>query len=143
MILVALMMLFSLKITPFFLCLFELVPMLYEIILNSYEAVDPTILDDLKTLTNANVYAYTHVILPLSLNGILSGVLSALGLGFKVIVMGEYLATPKPSIGYQILLASQALDMDKVFSWAIILGVIVVVMDLIIRRIQAKLRDRN
>lgn len=141
MILVAIMMLFNLKITPFFLVLFELVPLLYEIILNSYESIDPVILDDLKTLTSSNIYAYTKVILPLSLNGILSGILSALGLGFKVIVMGEYLATPRPSIGYQILLSSQALDMDKVFSWAIILSVIVIISDIIIRKIQKSLNN--
>lgn len=142
-VLVALMMLFPLKVTPFFLVSFTLVPLLYEAFLTSLKGIDPLVLDEMRLEAGVNLASLRLVVLPLASRGFLGGLVSALGLGFKVLVMGEYLATPRPAIGTSILLSYQGLDMATVFAWALVLALIVVAGDVGLHALAKGIEERS
>jgi NitT/TauT family transport system permease protein len=58
--------------------------------------------------------------------------LQSAGLGIKVLVMAEFLAQTRNSIGNQLYLAKVNLEYDRVFAWTILLIIIAVILEFLI-----------
>lgn len=109
-----------------------ILPIMYETFLNGMKNIDKTLLEEVKLFSNINFTVIRCIHLPLVLRTIISGIIQSFGLGLKVMVMAEFIAQPKNSIGRTILYEKQYLAMDNVFAWTLVLIILVLVVDAIL-----------
>ena len=75
---------------------------------------------------------------PMVKNHIILGLLQSFGLGLKVLVMAEYLAQTRVSIGNSIYLSKINLQYDHVFAWTLILILIATFLEYAIKKYEQK-----
>jgi len=122
---------FSLYIISFLL----LFPLIYQSELDGVKNIDPLLLDVLKLDCNkCSFNAIKMVFFPLSLPHLRTGILQSAGLGIKVLVVAEFIAQTKTSIGRELYFNRISLEYSKVFAWTIILICIVVVIEHFVAR---------
>ena len=95
-----------------------------------FELIDKNIVDEVKMLSNVNLTVVKQIYLPLTLPHVFTSLLQSFGLGLKVLVMAEFIANAKHSIGYEIMLYKDHYnDMSFVYAWSIILILFVLFVD--------------
>jgi NitT/TauT family transport system permease protein len=75
-----------------------------------------------------------HVYFPLSVPFLRSALIDAVGLGFKVLVVAEYIAQTQTSIGREIYMSKVNLDFTSVFAWTLMLLVFVLVIEIAVQK---------
>ena len=83
-------------------------------------------------------YGPREILLPLIFNNIYQALIEAIGLGFKVLIMGEYMTSSPNSVGNVIINSAHNLEYDLVYAWCIILVIIVLIIELIPKLIKNK-----
>ncbi len=78
------------------------------------------------------------VYLPLAFPYIKTGFLQSIGLGFKVLVMAEFIAQSPQSIGNMLYRGRINLQYDHVFAWTAILIIIVTMVEFFIQRLRTE-----
>ena len=107
-----------------------ILPLIYEAIIKGFESIDKNIVDEVKMLSNVNLTVVKQIYLPLTLPHVFTSLLQSFGLGLKVLVMAEFIANAKHSIGYEIMLYKDHYnDMSFVYAWSIILILFVLFVD--------------
>jgi NitT/TauT family transport system permease protein len=115
-------------------------PIIYEACINGFENIDDNILNAVKVESKDNAKIYSNVYIPLAFPYIITGFIQAFGLGLKVLVMAEYIAMPKHSIGNEIIYYKEtAIEMSYVYAWSIILIIFVLIIELLLNFIKKKL----
>ena len=138
-IIILLLMAFGQEVSPYIICSFVIIPIMYEGIFTSINLIDKNIIDEVKTISNLNYDVFKLVFIPLSSPYIIATIIQSLGLGFKVMVMAEVISQPRDTIGYQIALERIYLQTANIFSWTIILIVFVIAVEFFIRRINKRI----
>lgn len=114
---------------------------LWPILLNSATGVltvEQIYRDGASTL-GANMWQIiTTVLLPGALPQIVTGIRLAFGLGWSVVVTSELLAV-RNGLGFYIWNARLMFSMDQVLAGIVVIGVIGVVLDAILRRLQQRM----
>jgi len=77
-----------------------------------------------------------RVYLPLAFPYIKTGFLQSIGLGFKVLVMAEFIAQSPDSIGNMLYRGRVNFQYDEVFAWTIILIIIVTFIEFALNRLR-------
>lgn len=115
-----------------------IIPILYETFFYHLKNIDPKLIDVSK------VYQFDYIkkvrflyYYPL-LEGLMVSLKQTFGLCFKVIVMAEVIGQSQRGIGAQIQNEKVNLEMVGVFSWTIILIMVVLVIDLVLDNIAKK-----
>ncbi len=109
-------------------------PIIYQAISDGIANIDHELIDVFK-LEDENVWdGIKYCYLPLIEHQIRTAFLQAAGLGVKVLVMAEYLAQTRNSVGNALYLAKVNLEYDKVFAWTLLLILLAIVIEAIIRR---------
>ena len=125
-------------------CLYYIVgvvvlPIIYEAILVGLDSIDKNIIEEVKMDSNITLRIIKDIYLPLSFPYIATSLLQSVGLGLKVLVMAEFIANTKHSIGYEIMLQRDfGTDMGNVYAWSIILIIFVVVVDAVVNFLKKK-----
>lgn len=132
------LMLSSIKLTPMLMVCFVLIPIFYEEALNGALNIDNELLDVWKVECGISFRGIFKILLPLIFNNIYQALISAIGLGFKVLIMGEYMTSSPNSIGNVIINSAHNLEYDLVYAWCIILIIIVLIIELIPKLIKKK-----
>ena len=101
------------------------------------QGVEKILRDGALCLGANNRQIMTTVLLPGALPQIVGGVRLAFGLGWSVVVTSELLAV-RNGVGYYIWNARLMFAMDQVFVGIVIIGIIGVVLDVLLRRIQRR-----
>ena len=97
---------------------------------------------DLHIQTNYNIWKKIfQVYLPILLPNIITLVLQTFGLGFKVMVMGEYLSQTPISIGKELYNAKSYLEMDLLIAWTIVIVVITSIVEFFVNLFNNKYRN--
>ncbi|MGD9605344.1 MAG: ABC transporter permease [Bacilli bacterium] len=135
-VMVVLLIVFGNSQSPVLITGFVLLPLLYEQYVTAFKSTNLIIMDDLSLLGATKWQTLKFVYLPLSLPIFLSSLIQALGLGLKVMVMAEYLASPKQTIGYALMQAVTTLNTAEVFAWAGILIIFVLLGEAFIKKIR-------
>ncbi len=131
--------LFSRNTTPIFVALLVIMPIMYEALLNGINNIDDSIINETKMLSKTNLYVLRKVYLPLTKPYIILSILQSVGLGLKAMVMAELIAQTKNSIGKEMSDYRAFLDMEYIFAWGLIMITIVIISEIIIRRIKKKI----
>ena len=125
-------------ISPYFITAFVVLPVMYEGILGGFFAIDDTLKDELRLLSSINFKIIMSVFIPVTLPYIFASFLQSFGLGLKVMVMSEFIAQPKDTIGYAMLQERIYLDTADIFAWTIIMALFVFLVELIVKMIRKK-----
>lgn len=104
-------------------------PVLYWSWKTGIEETDGKLLEMAKLYRVGKVKTLCEIYLPSARPYVLSGISSALGLGFKVGIGAEVLCQPRFGIGTALQIEKSNLNTAGVFAWALICVVLVVVMD--------------
>lgn len=134
--LLVLMMFFGTNSTPFWITSLVLFPIFYEATLKGVKEIDRDLMDVWKLESNMNLGVVKKIMLPLSFPYISQAITSGIGLGFKVLIMGEYMVSARNSIGNVIINSANNLEYQKVYAWCIILVVLVLFVELLPRLIE-------
>lgn len=135
-IIVILLIIFGGSKSPLIITGFVVFPLQYEAIYTSFKTIDKDIIDEISMISNINLQIIKDVFIPIKGPNILSSILSSVGLGLKTMVMAEFIAQPRNTIGREILYNKEMLEMARVFSWTIILIVLVVLIDFTVKKIK-------
>ena len=114
---------------------------LWPILLNSAVGVlgvEKVLRDAALTFGARPFQIMTTVLLPAALPQIVAGVRLAFGLGWSVVVTSELLAV-RNGLGFYIWNARLMFSMDQVFVGIIFIGVIGVLLDVLLRKMQSRL----
>jgi NitT/TauT family transport system permease protein len=139
-IILLLLIIFGKEEAPLLICFCVVFPILYEGFVLGFDSISKDILDELKLLPGSETKKIFEVELPISMNTILSTFLQAFGLGFKVMIMAEFLAQPTNSIGREMMFAKEYLEIPTVFAWTLLLLVFVGIVDTILHIVKNHLR---
>ena len=118
--------------SPYFIIGVVVFPLIYEATLNGLEGIDKDIKDEVKLLSGNNFQVFKSIYIPLTLPHILTSLIQSVGLGLKVLVMAEFIAETKNSIGEAIRFYKNEATTEYVFAWSIILIIFVLLVDSII-----------
>lgn len=119
----------SFSVAPYIVCIFMIIPIIYEGVKNGLKDLDESLMDVWKLDSKLNFQVIKKAILPLIRNHIKTSFISAMGLGFKVLIMSEYISGTKNSIGNAIVLNYQNTNYAALLAWAIITVFIVYLIE--------------
>lgn len=127
--------------SPYFITAFVVLPVMYEGVLNGFFAIDSTIKDEVRQLSNINFKIIMSVFVPVTLPYIIASFVQSFGLGLKVMVMSEFIAQPRGTIGYTMLQEKLYLDTADIFAWTLIMVLFVFLVEITVRKINNKYMD--
>lgn len=140
---VILLILIGSKKAPIIITLFVLIPIIYEALLNSFQTIDKDILEETKLVSNINLRIILTIFVPIKVKNILSTLLSSCGLGLKVLIMSEVITQSSNTIGGIIANEKGSFfNMTRVFSWTLILIIMVMIIELLIRICERKIGEK-
>lgn len=127
------------KYAPFIISLLVIIPIAYEGIYSAFKSIDDDIIDETRLMSNINIKIIITVFIPIVANLLISTILSCFGLCLKVLVMSEVLTQGNMTIGGNIQLAKSTIDITRVFSWSVILVIIVLIVEFLIKIVEKKI----
>lgn len=113
-------------------------PIMLEGMVLAIDQVPNDIVDELALIKSSKIYKFINIYLPLISKSIIGSLLQTIGLGFKVMIMGEYICHTKRSIGVLIYNSYSFLEMDVLIAVIIEVVIIVVIWELIIKKFEKK-----
>ena len=126
-------------ISLYFISSFLLLPLSVEGLKSGIDHFPQVLVDDLKMQDISFFEKVFKIYLPLLFPNILLILLQSIGLGFKIIVMGEYLMQIKRGIGIVIYQAKANLEIDKLLAWSVVLVIIVGLIDYYLNVVNKKI----
>lgn len=135
-IIIMLLIVFAKEYASIFIVSLVVFPLFYEATLAGLENVDSNIKDEIKMLSNNNLYIVKKIYLPLTFPFVITSIIQSIGLGLKVLVMAEYISQPKYSIGKELVYYINGVSTDYVYAWSIILIVFVLSVEILISKIE-------
>lgn len=112
-----------------------LFPLIYQSQLDGIKNIDSLLLDVLRLeCEKCSWQAVRMVLFPLGLPHLRTGVIQSAGLGIKVLVVAEFIAQTKVSIGRELYFSRINLEYAQVFAWTMILIIIVVTIEHFVNR---------
>ncbi|CCY08402.1 putative uncharacterized protein [Coprobacillus sp. CAG:698] len=128
------------KYSPIFITLFVLIPILYENIFTGFIQIEKDIVEETKLISDINYKIIGKVFIPITKKNIISSILSSFGLGLKVLIMSEVIVQGSNTIGGIIATEKGSFfNMTRVFSWTLILIIIILIIEGFIRFCEKKM----
>jgi NitT/TauT family transport system permease protein len=134
-IIIVVLIIFGNNITLYIVILLLLFPIIYQSVLDGVKNIDSLLLDALKLEADfTNFNSFKLVYFPLSIPHIKTALIDSIGLGFKVLVVAEYIAQTNLSIGKTIYMHKVNLEFSDVFAWTLMLLVFVLLFEWIVEK---------
>ena len=105
---------------PVFIGLLTMFPMIYSNIVSGIRNVDPKLIEMARFYHVGNKRIVKEVYIPAIAPFAVSGISTAIGIGWRAIIVGEVLSQPKYGIGTFMQSAQAFLQVDKVIAWTVI-----------------------
>ena len=113
-----------------------LFPILYEATRQGVLNIDDTLIEALSLEKRRYFFEIVWIYFPLSIPFIKTGLLQSIGIGFKVLVMAEFIAQSPVSIGRALYLGRVNIQYEQVFAWTIIIIFIVSIIEMGVNRLK-------
>lgn len=127
--LVIIMILAGLAHTPYYVAGIMLIPIIYEGFCQGISGLDSAWMDVWRLNSNLSLKVLIRVHLPLIAPAVRTAFVSSVGMGIKVIIMAEYLAGIKNTLGSAILPAANMLDYSSVYAYSILMVLLVLCLE--------------
>ncbi|MDY0278511.1 MAG: ABC transporter permease subunit [Acholeplasma sp.] len=135
-IIIIIMILFGRNNSLYIITFLMIFPLVYEASKSGVQNIDQALKDNIALETHSTWILLYRVQLPLSLPFIRTSLFQSIGLGFKVIVMAEFITQAKIGIGRELFDGSISIQYDLVFAWTILLIILVIIFESILRKIK-------
>jgi len=140
-VLVIMMMLYGMHLTPYLVTALILFPIAFQSIYFALTHLDKDLIDMYKLNASRFISGLKIVYFPMVKPMIILTLIQSFGMGFKVLIMAEYLAQTPNSIGNQMFLAKSFLAYDHVFAWTLIVLVIASIFEYCLSKSQKKILE--
>lgn len=121
---------------PVFIALVTMFPILYQNILTGLEQTDKRYLEMSTVFGKSKSNQYFNIYLPSAKTVIYDGIKTAMGFGWRAIIIGEVLAQPIHGIGTSMKQAQAYINVSELIAWTVIAVGISYIFEFIIRQIQ-------
>lgn len=119
---------------PVFICFLMCYPIIWISFVEGIHQVDRDLLQMAKLFQVKKGYIIKNIYLPASTPYVITGILSGLGLGWKVTIAAEVLSHPRYSIGGMLYDAKIYLESELVFAWTIVVIVLSMLFEFIFNK---------
>lgn len=134
-IIVIVLILYGNDVSLYIISFLLLFPIIYQSELDGVKNINQTLREVLwMEEDKISFTAVRMVYFPLALPHLRTGIIQAAGLGIKVLVVAEYVAQTKVSIGRELYMGRINLEYANVFAWTLILIFIVLVVEHFVTR---------
>ena len=127
------------ELGPYIICFLVTLPIMFEALINAIEQVPQGIKNELAITNNSKFYQFVKIYIPIMYKSIASSFLQTIGLGFKVMIMGEYICQTKRSIGVLIYNSFSELKMNDLIAVIILVVIIVALIEFVVKKIEKRL----
>jgi NitT/TauT family transport system permease protein len=134
-VIIIILILFARNNALFVITFLMLFPIIYEAAKQGVLHIDKNLKDALLLEQVHFIYKQFYIVLPLSFPYIKTAILQSIGLGFKVLVMAEFISQADNSIGRALYFGSISINYANVFAWTIILIVIVTIIENLVKKL--------
>ena len=124
-IIVVILILYGQFLSLYIITFLMLFPIIYEATKQGVLNIESSLIEALELEQRRPIIEVLYIYLPLSTSYIKTGFLQSIGLGFKVLVMAEFIAQSPMSIGRALYLGRINIQYDVVFAWTIIIIILV------------------
>lgn len=121
---------------PVFIALLTMFPILYQNILTSIEQTDKHLVEMATVFGKKPVKCFLNVYIPASKSGIYDGISTAMGFGWRAIIIGEVLAQPIHGIGTAMKNAQAFINVSELIAWTVIAILMSSIFELCIKLIR-------
>lgn len=111
---------FSPPLLPVFIAFVTMFPILYQSILSGLEQADIKLIEMARVYKKTNWNIYSSILLPSATGVIYGGISTAMGFGWRAIIIGEVLAQPLHGLGTQMKKAQAYIDMQDLMAWTLV-----------------------
>jgi ABC-type nitrate/sulfonate/bicarbonate transport system ATPase subunit/ABC-type nitrate/sulfonate/bicarbonate transport system permease component len=139
---------FSPNQLPIFIALLTMFPILYQNILNGFEQTDKRLVEMATVFAKSKFQILWEIYLPSARNQIFSGISTAMGFGWRAIIIGEVLAQPFRGIGTSMKLAQSFINISELIAWTLVAISISYLFEFLIKgmqnfKINIKFKSKN
>ena len=127
---------FQVDLVPIFIGFLTMFPFICTNVIDGIKNVDPDLVEMARIYKIPKNRIIKEVYLPAITPFIFSGASSAMGIGWRAIIIGEVLSQPKFGIGTFMQQAQTFLLVNEVISWTIIAVIISYLFEILIRKIE-------
>lgn len=127
---------FNIGLVPVFIGFLTMFPFICTNIIDGIRNVDPDLIEMAKIYKISKARIIKEVYLPAITPFIFSGASSAMGIGWRAIIIGEVLSQPQFGIGTIMHSSQTYLLVDQVIAWTILAIIISYLFEVIIRKIE-------
>ncbi|MDD4107453.1 MAG: ABC transporter permease subunit [Prolixibacteraceae bacterium] len=124
---------FSSGMVPVFIAMLTMFPFICTNVVDGIRSVDKGLVEMARFYNVGKHKIITGVYIPAIMPFIISGASSAMGIGWRAIIIGEVLSQPRYGIGTTMQAAQTFLNVDEVIAWTIIAVLISYIFEKIIR----------
>ena len=124
---------------PVFIAMLTMFPFMCTNVVDGIRSVEPGIVEMAKFYRVSSGRIIREVYVPAIVPFIISGASSAMGIGWRAIIIGEVLSQPKYGIGTKMQSAQTFLNVDAVIAWTLIAVLISYGFEKIIRWSERKI----
>jgi len=124
---------FSSGIVPVFIAMLTMFPFICTNVVDGIKSVDHGLIEMARFYNVGTRKIITDVYIPAIMPFIISGASSAMGIGWRAIIIGEVLSQPRYGIGTTMQSAQTFLNVDVVIAWTLIAVLISYVFEKMIR----------
>lgn len=125
------------KTQPYFITILMTLPVVFEGLITATNEIGHEIIDEMRLLKGSIFIKIRKIYIPIIFPYIMMTIIQALGMSFKVLIMGEYLCYTNVSIGKN-LYDLKALGMVGLLAYGILIVVIVSILEFMIWLIKIK-----
>ncbi len=111
---------FSPDVVPVFIAMLTMFPFICTNVVDGIRSVDPGLIEMAKFYRVGTRKIIGEVYIPAIMPFIISGASSAMGIGWRAIIIGEVLSQPQYGIGTRMQSAQTFLNVDAVIAWTLI-----------------------
>lgn len=136
-IIVVILILFAKSIALYVITFLILFPIIYEATKQGVLTIDKQLIDSLRLEPKRLLVLIKSFYLPLALPYIKTSFLQSFGLGFKVLIMAEFISQADQSIGKALYNSSISINYELVFAWSILIILIAYFIDSLVNTVKA------
>lgn len=122
--------------TAIFIGILTMFPMIFTNIVEGIHNVDEKLLEMAKLYNIKKIKVIRCIYIPAIAPFMVSGISSAVGIGWRAIIVGEVLSQPRYGIGSSMQLAQIQMNVDKLIAWTIIAVLLGFMFEKLIRFIE-------
>lgn len=118
---------------PIFICFLMCYPIIWTSVVEGMKQVDNKLLEMAYLYEVRKIYILKNIYFPSVFPYLVTGMITALGLGWKVTVAAEVLSNPKLSIGSNLYNAKVYLESEILFAWTIVVILLSLIFEYLVK----------